>query len=122
MCTALTYLDASARAYVGRTLELELVMPYQVVAVPAGTPFRSQAPGKQPVEWTSSRTFIAFGAPEGPPAADGTPPPLLALDGANDVGLTVNVNAYPGATGDDAVWAALQTMDNFDVPRASSAT
>jgi len=96
MCTALTYLDAASRPYVGRTLELELTMPYQVVAVPAGTRFRSQVPGKDPFEWTSSRTFIAVGAPEGPPAADGTPPPLMVLDGANDVGLTVNVNAYPG--------------------------
>lgn len=96
MCTALTYLDAASRPYVGRTLELELTMPYQLVAVPAGTPFRSQAPGKDALEWTSSRTFIAFGAPEGAPAADGTPPPLLALDGANDVGLTANVNAFPG--------------------------
>lgn len=96
MCTALTYFDASSRAYVGRTLELELTMPYQLVAVPAGTPFRSQAPGKQPLEWTSSHTFIAFTAPEGSVGADGTPPPLSALDGANDAGLTVNVNAYPG--------------------------
>lgn len=96
MCTALTYFDAKSRPYVGRTLELELTMPYQLVAVPAGTPFRSQVPGKDPVEWTSSRTFIAFGAPEGGVGKDGTPPPLMVLDGANDVGLTVNVNAYPG--------------------------
>lgn len=96
MCTALTYVDASSRPYVGRTLELELTMPYQLVAVPAGTKFRSQVPGKDPVEWTSTRTFIAVGAPEASPGADGTPPPLLALDGANDAGLTVNVNAFPG--------------------------
>ncbi len=96
MCTALTYVDAASRSYVGRTLELELTLPYMLVAVPAGTPFRSQAPGKDPLEWTSTHTFLAFGAPEGQPAADGTPPPLMVLDGANDVGLTVNVNAYPG--------------------------
>lgn len=96
MCTALTYFDASSRAYVGRTLELELTLPYQLVAVPAGTPFSSQVPGKEPVEWTSTRTFIAFGAPEGNVGPDGQLPPLSVLDGANDVGLTVNVNAYPG--------------------------
>lgn len=100
MCTALTYLDASSRAYVGRTLELEITMPYQVAAVPSGTPFRSQVPGKQPVEWTSSHTFIGFCAPEGPPAADGALPPLSVMDGINDAGLVVNVNAYPGGAND----------------------
>lgn len=100
MCTALTYVDAASRPYVGRTLELELTVPYQLVAVPAGTPFRSQVPGKDPVEWTASHTFIAFAAPEGPPAADGTAPPLLVSDGANDAGLTVNLNAFPGGADD----------------------
>jgi choloylglycine hydrolase len=115
MCTALTYLDAASRPYVGRTLELELTMPYQLVAVPAGTPFRSQVPGKQPVEWTSTHTFIAFGAPEGNVGADGTPPPLMVLDGANDVGLTVNVNAYPGGADNAPVSDAPAVLEAADL-------
>lgn len=100
MCTALTYVDAASRPYVGRTLELELTMPYQLVAVPAGTPFTSQVPGKDPFAWTSSHTFLAFAAPEGPPGAKGELPPLSAMDGVNDAGLAINVNAFPGGAND----------------------
>lgn len=96
MCTALTYFDARSNPYVGRTLELEVLLPYALGYVPKGTAFSSTVPGKRPVEWTAEHGFIAVGAPRSAAAAGGGPSAeeLLVFDGMNDAGLVANFNAY----------------------------
>lgn len=45
MCTSLGYRDAAGRAYLGRTLELTMALPYQVAFFPAGHETASEVPG-----------------------------------------------------------------------------
>lgn len=97
MCTALTYFDAQSRPYVGRTLELDLILPSWLGYVPTGTAFSSQVPGKDAVAWTSRHAFVGVGAPRVVPRP-GVPvsaASLVLFDGINDAGLAINANAYP---------------------------
>jgi len=100
MCTALTYKDASARAYVGRTLELQLLLPYFISYVPAGTEMTSQVPGKDPLTWTAKHGFVSVGVPTDTPkpGAPVDPSSLLLADGINDAGLVFNANAFAPAS------------------------
>lgn len=114
MCTALRYVDGASRTYVGRTLELDLEMPYVLAVVPAGVHFTSTVPGKSTVEWTTSRAFMGIACPTADPKAGQGPSPLILFDGINDAGLIVNFNAFPGGA-DGAVAseapAVLQAAD-----------
>lgn len=114
MCTALRYVDGASRTYVGRTVELDLELPYVLAVVPTGTHFTSTVPGKQSVEWTSVYAFIGIACPTADPTTSQGPPPLMLLDGINDAGLIVDFNAFPGgadgAAASDAP-AVLQASD-----------
>lgn len=95
MCTALTYLDAAGRAYVARTFELNLDLPFGVMVAPVGTALRSQMPGKEAVVWTSTHAFIAVVTQPSEPSGEVNFAELLSGDGTNDAGLTININAFP---------------------------
>jgi penicillin V acylase-like amidase (Ntn superfamily) len=47
MCTSLSLTDASANAYVGRTMEFAGAMPWQVSYFPKGLKFTSQITSSQ---------------------------------------------------------------------------
>ena len=96
MCTALAYFDATGRPYVGRTLELELVLPYSLGFIPAGTPFTSQVPSKSPLSWTTRFDVLAVAAPRTPPPPGAAidPRSMVVIDGLNEAGLSLNANAY----------------------------
>lgn len=114
MCTALRYVDGASRTYVGRTLELDLEMPYVLAVVPAGTHFTSTVPGKKSVEWECVHAFIGIACPTADPKTSQGPPPLMLFDGINDAGLIVDFNAFPGGAdgaADSDAPAVLQASD-----------
>ena len=99
MCTSLTYRDAQGSVYFGRTLELNVELPYVLAYVPEGQEFRSQVPGSRPVEYTAARAFFVIATPDEPPAPGQPLDPmrLMAVDGVNTAGLTFSLLAYPSA-------------------------
>ena len=100
-CTTLQYRDADGAVYLGRTLELQMELPYQVVFVPAGSPFSSQTEGHAPVEFTTTFATVAIVMPDRVPTADAPlgPGDLKPLEGMNEAGLTFSLLAYPSAGG-----------------------
>ena len=101
MCTGLVYIDAKSRPYLGNTMELSELLPWQVAYFPAGTAFTSQVPGKDPLTWTSTHAFAGLMV-SGELPQQGVPidwRTLIAVRGVNDGGLALSHQAY-GDTGE----------------------
>ncbi|GAB5373689.1 MAG: hypothetical protein AcusKO_01510 [Acuticoccus sp.] len=73
-------------AYFGRTMELTIDLPYQLVFLPAKAAFRSHIEGHPPLTFEGRHAFVAIAMPARAPAADAplTMPDLKALEGLND--------------------------------------
>lgn len=101
MCTSLLYLDASNRAYLGRTLELSLELPYLVARFPANSRLVSRAQGYPELGWVTRHAILAVTMPDAPPApgAGFGPTDLKVIEGLNDAGLTFSMQSYPQAGG-----------------------
>lgn len=117
MCTSLLYRDAGGRAYLGRTLELTIDLPYQVARFPAGLELDSRVDGQAPLRWHNRYAVLAVTMPASVAAAGSTPGPaeLKVIEGLNSAGLTVSVQAYAAAGGPqphlDAATAVLSAAD-----------
>ena len=101
MCTSLIYKDAAGTAYFGRTLELTIGLPYEVVAVPAGVPFSSSVAGHPALPFTAAHGFVAIAMPDRLPTDDAPLgfADLKPLEGLNTAGLTFSLLSYPAAGG-----------------------
>ena len=116
-CTTLQYRDADGGVYLGRTLELQMELPYQVVFVPKGAPFSSQTEGHPAVEFTTRLATVAIVMPDRVPTADAPlgPGDLKPLEGMNEAGLTFSLLAFPsvGTAQDqaDSTRAVLSAID-----------
>lgn len=116
-CTTLQYRDADGGVYLGRTLELQMELPYQVVFVPKGAPFASQTEGHPPVEFTTRLATVAIVMPDRVPTADDPlgPGDLKPLEGLNEAGLTFSLLAFPSVGGAqhqaDTTRAVLSAVD-----------
>lgn len=117
MCTSLLYLDASNRAYLGRTLELSLELPYQVAFFPKGLKAASTVKGHPEMNWTMRHAVIAVTMPAVPlvsgMAFESTD--LKVVEGLNDAGLSFSVQSYSQAGGPqtslDTTRAAVSAAD-----------
>lgn len=112
MCTSLLYLDAANNAYLGRTLELSVELPYQVSFIPKQVEFTSALAGFAPVSWSARYAYLAITMPDAMPAPGTTlgPNDLKVIEGVNEAGLTFSVQAYPQAGGEDPAPNAAQAM------------
>lgn len=112
MCTSLGYKDASGRAYFGRTLELTVDLPYQLLHLPAGFETVSEVPGHPSVTFVARHGFLAVTMPARVPTAQAptTLADLKVLEGLNDQGLTFSLLSYPTAAGRQAAVAATQAV------------
>lgn len=101
MCTSLIYRDATDKVYFGRTMELTIDLPYQVVYFPVGFEARSQVEGHAPMTYAAKHAFICVAMPARLPTPEAplTLADLKALEGLNDQGLTFSLLSYPGAGG-----------------------
>ncbi len=97
MCTSLRYLDALNKAYVGRTLELSLELPYQVAYFPQEQALSSQAQGFAAVDWSMRYATVAVVMPAQVPAAGQAlgANDLKIIEGVNEAGLSFSVQSYP---------------------------
>lgn len=110
MCTSLLYLDAQNRAYLGRTLELSLELPYQVAFFPRNLALTSTVANQAPLNWSMRYAALAVTMPEAPPAPN---EPLTAqnskiIEGVNEAGLTFSVQAYSQTNGPQPTLAPTQ--------------
>lgn len=101
MCTSLLYSDQAGQCYFGRTLELTVDLPYQLVFFPRGTSFSSEVAGHQAFSFGGKYAFLAITMPARVPTAE---KPLglgdlKVLEGLNTEGLTFSVLSYPSAGG-----------------------
>ncbi|MEJ8570911.1 linear amide C-N hydrolase [Microbaculum marinum] len=101
MCTSLIYSDKNGNFYFGRTLELTVDLPYQLVFVPRGQAFSSEVPGHPVLSYPAKNAFLAVAMPARMPTAAA---PLglgdmKVLEGLNTEGLTFSVLSYPSAGG-----------------------
>ncbi|MGE4372213.1 MAG: linear amide C-N hydrolase [Xanthobacter sp.] len=114
MCTSLLYRDAADRAYLGRTLELSLDLPYQVSLFPKGLALSSTVQGHPALNWDMRHAAVAVTMPSVPTATPDVGD-LKIIEGLNDAGLTFSVQSYPQAAGPqapvDAARAALSAAD-----------
>lgn len=112
MCTSLGYKDAAGRAYVGRTLELTVDLPYQLLHLPVGVETVSQVPGHPAVSVVARHASIAIAMPARVPTADApmSLADLKVLEGLNDQGMTFSLLSYPAAAGRQAAVAATQAV------------
>ncbi len=103
MCTSLLYRDASNRAYLGRTLELSLELPYQIAFYPHAQAFISAVDGYPALKWQGRQSFVAVTMPAvlAAPGTPLTPSDLKVVEGLNDAGLTFSMQSYPQAAGPD---------------------
>jgi len=101
MCTSLSYRDATGNAYFGRTLELTIDLPYQIVWFPAGLAMSSHIAGHAPLEYTTKHAALTVAMPARIPTAAAPIgiADLKALEGVNDQGLTFSLLSYPAASG-----------------------
>ena len=101
MCTALIYTDAAGAPYLGRTLELTVDLPYQLVSFPAGFSLSSEVSGQPTLAYTLAHGFIAITMPARVPTAEAPLglADLKVVEGLNDKGVTFSVLSYPGAAG-----------------------
>lgn len=101
MCTSLLYSDKSGDSYFGRTLELTVDLPYQLVFIPKGHSFSSEVRGHPDVAYSVTNAFLAIAMPGRVPSA-ASPLGLgdmKVLEGLNTEGLTFSVLSYPSAGG-----------------------
>jgi penicillin V acylase-like amidase (Ntn superfamily) len=103
VCTSLTYRDAQGRVYFGRTLELTVDLPYQVVFLPIGAKLRSSLEGRDLVDYEVKHAFISVAMPGRIPTKDAplTVDDFKPLEGMNQKGLTFSLLSYPAAGGGD---------------------
>lgn len=101
MCTSLIYRDSAGRPYFGRTLELTVELPYQIVYVPKNVPFSSQVEGHPALDYEAEHAFICVAMPARVPTPEAPIgfADLKALEGLNDQGLTFSLLSYPAASG-----------------------
>ncbi|MBY8978034.1 linear amide C-N hydrolase [Rhodobacteraceae bacterium NNCM2] len=101
MCTSLIYRDAANKVYFGRTLELTMDLPYQLLYLPAGAKLSSEVEGHPALDYTGKYGFIAMTMPGRIPTAEAPlgVGDLKALEGMNDQGLTFSLLSYPAAGG-----------------------
>jgi len=101
MCTTLGYRDVAGNAYLGRTLELTMDLPYQIAYFPPGFEARSQIPDHPALSITSRHAIIAVTMPYRTPEPNApiTLADLKILEGLNDKGLTFSLLSYPTAGG-----------------------
>ena len=104
MCTSLGYTDAAGKTYFGRTMELTVDLPYQLLHLPVGFEISSDIPGHPALIFTARYGLVAIAMPARMPTAEA---PLSAadmkvLEGLNDQGLTFSLLAYPNAVGKQA--------------------
>ncbi|QPC43000.1 linear amide C-N hydrolase [Kaustia mangrovi] len=101
MCTSLSYTDAAGKVYFGRTLELTVDLPYQVVYFPEGTPFSSAVEGHPALEYEARHAVLAVTMPDRKPSAEAPLGlgDLKVLEGLNARGLTFSLLSYPAAGG-----------------------
>lgn len=103
MCTSLLYLDAHDRAFLGRTLELSIELPYQLSFFPKKLELKSSAEGFSSISWKAQYDFLAITMPATAQAsqeqygAEG----LKVVEGLNSAGLSFSVQSYPQASGSD---------------------
>ena len=101
MCTGLVYIDGKSRPYLGNTMELSELLPWQLAYFPAGTAFTSQVAGKEPLTWSSKYSFAGMAISTEIPQP-GVPidwHTLLIVRAVNDGGLALSHQAY-GHTGE----------------------
>ncbi|MBR0648304.1 linear amide C-N hydrolase [Roseomonas terrae] len=112
MCTSLGYKDAAGKAYFGRTLELTVDLPYELLHLPAGFETVSAMPGHPATTFTARYGMVAIAMPARVPTAEA--PLALAdlkvLEGLNDRGMTFSLLSYPAAAGKQASVAATQAV------------
>ena len=101
MCTALVYTDATGASYLGRTLELTIDLPYQVVYFPAGLAATSQIPGHPALDYEMRHGCLTVTMPARVPTAEKPMglADLKVIEGLNDAGLTFSLLSYPSAAG-----------------------
>lgn len=68
MGTSLLYRDAAGRAYVGRTLELTIDLPYLVACFPEGQKLHSAVAGQPALGWRTRFAVLAVTMPASAPA------------------------------------------------------
>ncbi|WP_201401779.1 linear amide C-N hydrolase [Kaistia sp. 32K] len=117
MCTALIYQDANGNPYLGRTLELTLDLPYQVVYLPAGFSARSEIEGHPAVEYKTAHDFLSITMPVRQPTAEAPIEigDLKVVDGLNDKGLTFSLLSYPAASGHQSLEATRAVLSASDL-------
>lgn len=117
MCTALIYQDATGNPYLGRTLELTLDLPYQVVYLPAGFPVSSEIAGHPALEYKTAHALLSITMPVRMPTADApiTIADLKVLEGLNDKGLTFSLLSYPASGGHQSIDATRAVLSASDL-------
>jgi choloylglycine hydrolase len=112
MCTSLIYRDASGRAYLGRTLELTISLPYQVAWFPAGFETASRVEGEAPMVFAARHGVLAVTMPAQLPAEGQKSrfQDLKILEGLNSAGLTFSLLSYPSAGGGKHAAAMAQAV------------
>ena len=94
-CTALMITDKQGNGYSGRTLEYSSQLPFEMVYVPAGTKAESVAPaGQAALSFETKYPIVGVGADVGLKTGMDA-----MVDAANDQGLSISVNEFPGAEG-----------------------
>lgn len=101
MCTALVYTDATGANYLGRTLELTIDLPYQIVFFPAGFAATSQIPGHPALDYTARHSCITVTMPVRVPTPEkpAVITDLKVIEGVNAQGLAFSLLSYPSAGG-----------------------
>lgn len=97
-CTALTYKDALGRVYLGRTLELTMDLPYQLLYIPSGVEFSSQpVPGRAALHYSSRLASLCVVMPGRIPTHQNPlhVSDMKVVEGFNEAGLTFSLLAYP---------------------------
>ncbi|TCT05702.1 linear amide C-N hydrolase [Aquabacter spiritensis] len=101
MCTALVYTDAAGGHYLGRTLELTIDLPYQIVYLPAGLAAVSQIQGHPSLHYTIAHAFLSVTMPARVPTPEAPIglADLKVIEGLNAQGLAFSLLSYPRAGG-----------------------
>ena len=112
MCTSLGYRDAAGRAYFGRTLELTVDLPYQMLHLPAGFETVSEVAGHPAAIFVARYALLAVAMPARMPSAAAplTLADLKVLEGLNDQGMTFSLLSYPAAAGKQASVGTTQAV------------
>ncbi len=107
MCTSLLYRDANNNAYVGRTLELSLELPYVLARFAQGTTITSHTDAYGSHSWQMQHTVLAVTMPAvmPQPGAALAPSDLKIIEGINTAGLSCSMQSYPQAGGSQAALA-----------------